>query len=260
MAQARQRLLPNHEHGSYSVPVRRPSPPCKPYSAPRLLGGTRRGFSLRTCHGEGTRPTAVRARKALFDALAHRASLHTDFTTEADSVWLLDAFAGSGALGLEALSRWQECNRGYNKRRGAFFEKDAATAQTLRDNIERSGLNGQVFCADALAPRASRTLHDRGTVKLAFFDPPYAMSATKAVRAPAAFAEQGWFSKGALVVFQRATTQEALSLGEGFSPLGTLSSSSARFFFFRYAVFLPPSSSPVATPVATFATQASERA
>ncbi len=253
--------------------MRRPSPPCKPYPAPRLLGGTRRGFSLRTGHGEGTRPTAVRARKALFDALAHRASLHTDLTTEEGSVWLLDAFAGSGALGLEALSRWQEDNQGC----GVFFEKDTATAQALRDNIERSGLKGRVLCADALTPMPARAFNERGesgprkikleikleiklAIKLAFFDPPYAMSAAKAVRAPAAFAEQGWFSEGALVVFQRATTQEALSLGEGFSPLGTLSSSSARFFFFRYAVFLPPSSPPVATPVATPATQASERA
>ena len=218
---------------------------------------------MRTGHGEGTRPTAVRARKALFDALAHRASLHTDLTTEEGSVWLLDAFAGSGALGLEALSRWQEDNQGC----GVFFEKDTATAQALRDNIERSGLKGRVLYADALTPMPARAFDERGEgeqrttkIKLAFFDPPYAMSAAKAVRAPAAFAEQGWFSEGALVVFQRATTQEVLSLGEGFAPLGTLSSSSARFFFFRYAVFLPPSSSPVATPVATFATQASERA
>ena len=235
--------------------VRRSSPLRNGLPAPRLLGGTRRGLLLKTHSEEGMRPTAARARKALFDTLTHRPALRAALMPTQDSasnaspteddLWLLDAFAGSGALGLEALSRWQECNRGYNKRRGAFFEKDAATAQTLRDNIERSGLNGQVFCADALAPRASRTLHDRGTVKLAFFDPPYAMPMEEAVRAPAAFAKQGWFSESALIVFQRAAKREpSLSLGEDFVPLGTLSSSSACFFFFRYA----PPSLPVPVP------------
>ena len=206
--------------------------------APRLLGGTRRGFALQTSVGEETRPTAVRARKALFDALAHRASLHTDFAAEEGSTWLLDAFAGSGALGLEALSRQQEGNQGGKEGYGVFFESNAATAQVLRANIEQSTLKGRVLCSDALAPMPARTPDERGRITLAFFDPPYAME--EAADAPAAFAAQGWFAEGALVVFQRAATREqalsslGLSLGEGFAPLGGLSSSSACFFFFRY--------------------------
>ena len=219
---------------------------------PRLLGGTRRGFALQTSVGEETRPTAVRARKALFDALAHRASLHTDFAAEEGSAWLLDAFAGSGALGLEALSRnpkespkdSQGGSEGGKEGYGVFFESNAATAQVLRANIEQSGLKGRVLCSNALAPMPARTPDERGRITrggitLAFFDPPYAME--EAVDAPAAFAAQGWFAEGALVVFQRAATREqalsslGLSLGEGFAPLGGLSSSSACFFFFRYA-------------------------
>ena len=216
---------------------------------PRLLGGARRGFALQTSVGEETRPTAVRARTALFDALAHRASLHTDFTAEEGSAWLLDAFAGSGALGLEALSRWQGGSEGGKEGYGVFFESNAATAQVLRANIEQSGLKGRVLCSNALAPMPARTPDERGRITrggitlggitLAFFDPPYAME--EAVDAPAAFAAQGWFAEGALVVFQRAATREqalsslGLSLGESFAPLGGLSSSSACFFFFRYA-------------------------
>ena len=182
------------------------------------------------------RPTAARARKALFDTLTHRPSLHAEFMTGDgsagdDTLWLLDAFAGSGALGLEALSRWQ----GYNEGCGIFFENNIATAQVLRANIEQSGLKGQVVRSDALAPRPARAPSERGNIKLAFFDPPYAMPTAEAVDSPRAFAEQGWFACGALVVFQRAAKREPLlSLGEGFAPLGTLSSSSACFFFFRY--------------------------
>ncbi len=171
------------------------------------------------------RPTAVRARKALFDVLNHRPSLRVDFTAKENSFWLLDAFAGSGALGLEALSRWQGDNEG-----GVFFEGDAATARVLRCNIERSRLGGRVFCSDALAPGEAK---EKGAIRLAFFDPPYAMSVEDAMRAPAAFAERGWLGEGALVVVQRAAGEE-LSLGGGFVSLGTLLSSSACFFFFRY--------------------------
>ncbi len=217
------------------------------HKAPRLLGGERRGFALQTSAKEGKgegkgegkamRPTAVRARKALFDALTHRASLRVNFTAEENSCgensfWLLDAFAGSGALGLEALSRWQRSNKGDNEGCGIFFEGDAATARVLRDNIERSGLGGRVVCRDASAPGEAR---EQGAIRLAFFDPPYAMSDEEVARAPAAFAKGGWFGEGALVVFQRAAGGESsLSLGEEFVLQGDLLSSSARFFFFRY--------------------------
>ena len=182
------------------------------------------------------RPTAVRARKALFDALTHRASLRMNFMAEEKSCgekscWLLDAFAGSGALGLEALSRWQKPNEGDSEGCGIFFEGDAVMARVLRGNIERSGLGGRVVCRDAMAPGEAR---ERGAIRLAFFDPPYAMSDEEAARAPASFAKGGWFSGGALVVFQRAAGGEELLLGEEFVLLGDLLASSARFFFFRY--------------------------
>ena len=215
----------------------------------RLLGGTKRGLLLQTNSAQGMRPTTARARKSLFDTLAHRPALHTEFATNS-SPWMLDAFAGSGALGLEALSRWQG--------HGIFVEQHPTTAQILHDNIERSTLRGKVLRANALTPppASAPNILARGTIKLAFFDPPYATK-EEVANSAAAFVKQGWFAEGALLVFVRATTQEPLfDLEEEiFAPLGNLSSSSTRFLFFRYA-----SPSCVASSLQAASAQTSERA
>jgi 16S rRNA (guanine966-N2)-methyltransferase len=126
----------------------------------RIIAGAWRGRALAAPAGLATRPTADRVRQALFDMLMHapwagRAVL--------EGTVVLDAFAGSGALGLEALSR----GAGH----AVFFEQDRVAQAALRANIAACGAGDrvEVLAGDVLrAPR--RVTSPAG---LAFFDPPY---------------------------------------------------------------------------------------
>jgi 16S rRNA (guanine966-N2)-methyltransferase len=110
------------------------------------LGGRRLGVPP----GRGTRPTADRVREALFSMLGDVAGLH-----------VLDLFAGSGALGIEALSRGAAS--------ATFVESDARAAAVIRANLDELGTEGQVIRQDALAFLGSSP----GPFDLVFADPPY---------------------------------------------------------------------------------------
>jgi 16S rRNA (guanine966-N2)-methyltransferase len=126
----------------------------------RIIAGAWRGRALAAPAGLATRPTADRVRQALFDMLMHapwagRAVL--------EGAVVLDAFAGSGALGLEALSR--------GAAHAVFFEHDRAALAALRANIAACGAGA---CADVLAQDVLRAPRRVGPpAGLAFFDPPY---------------------------------------------------------------------------------------
>jgi 16S rRNA (guanine966-N2)-methyltransferase len=150
----------------------------------RIVAGAWRGRRLAAPEGAATRPTSDRARQALFDVLTHgafagRSVLH--------GARVLDAFAGTGALGLEALSR------------GAaetwFIERDRAALAALRANIAacRAEAVARVVVADALSP--PRAAAPAGLV---FLDPPY--GETLVPRALAVLTAAGWIAPGALVV------------------------------------------------------------
>lgn len=120
----------------------------------RIITGTARGRRLETLAGEDTRPTAERVKEGLFSVL--------QFEIEGRRV--LDLFAGSGQLGLEALSRGAaDC---------VFVDKNAAAVEIVRRNLKQTGLSehARVICQDAMAYLA------RGgeTFDIAFLDPPYA--------------------------------------------------------------------------------------
>lgn len=123
----------------------------------RIIAGTWRGRVLRRPAG-ATRPTADRVRQALFDMLMH-ASWGGRAVVEADEV--LDVFAGTGALGLEALSR--------GARHAGFIEQDRVAAAVLRANIAACGGEGRasVVVGDALA------VGPGPAAGLVFLDPPY---------------------------------------------------------------------------------------
>ena len=133
--------------------------------------------------GASTRPTADRVRQALFDRLMHapwagRATI--------ENACVLDAFAGTGALGMEALSR--------GGAHATFIENNRAALQTLRANIAacRAEDRCTVLPADALHP-------PRGApCRLLFLDPPY--GAGLVPQAVAALATAGWVGQGTLVV------------------------------------------------------------
>jgi 16S rRNA (guanine966-N2)-methyltransferase len=120
----------------------------------RIIGGTHRGRRIVAPRGPHTRPTGDRVREALFNLVG-----------PVEDASVLDLFAGSGALGLEALSR--------GARRCAFAEADAAACRVIRQNLEALGLTGGlVLQRDAVAvlreERSARRRHE-----LVLIDPPY---------------------------------------------------------------------------------------
>jgi 16S rRNA (guanine966-N2)-methyltransferase len=145
----------------------------------RLSGGAHRGRHVAV--PPGARPTEGRVREALFSIWSGRL----------DGARVLDLFAGTGALGLEALSR------------GAafclFVEEDAEARGLIRRNVEAFGLTGvtKIFRRDAtdLGPAPNR-----GTYGLAFLDPPYVKGLAE--RALASAAGGGWLAASALVVVE----------------------------------------------------------
>ncbi|MBY0422485.1 MAG: 16S rRNA (guanine(966)-N(2))-methyltransferase RsmD [Parvularculaceae bacterium] len=166
----------------------------------RIVGGAFRGRTIAAPKGSSTRPTADGAREALFNVLAHR----DDFSFEGARV--IDLFAGSGALGLEAMSR------------GAawclFVETDAAARGAIRDNVETLGL----FGATRIHRRSATSLGDKpagvgAPFTLAFLDPPYAMD----LCAPCLDVLRAgrWLADAALVVVEQGE-REAPAEAQGF--------------------------------------------
>ena len=180
----------------------RGSPPSRvqgqsPWPSLRIIAGTLRGRTLAAPVGYATRPTAQRMRQALFDMLMH-APWGGRNVMEGASV--LDAFAGTGALGLEALSRGAAS--------ATFMESDGLALAALRANIAlcRSEARARVVAADVLRP-------PKGPAQgLVFLDPPYAEgvvpSALTALRAG------GWIAPGTLVVAETARSEIFVPAGE----------------------------------------------
>lgn len=152
----------------------------------RIVGGTYRGHTLEAPKGQNTRPTSDRVRESLFNILAHSIS---DFSLEGCRV--LDLFAGSGALGLEALSRGAAF---------CLFVENAPEARgAVRQNIETLGLTGvtKVLRRDATALGTPGTL---GTYGLVFADPPYRKGLGE--KALYSVFENGWLEQNALCVLE----------------------------------------------------------
>ncbi len=120
----------------------------------RVTAGSARGIQLRSPRGRGTRPTAGRLREALFSML---------LAADVDFAAVLDLYAGSGALGIEALSRGAE--------RATFVEGDARACATIRDNLARAGFAGQGRVVRAQVGRWAGAADGPYTLVLA--DPPY---------------------------------------------------------------------------------------
>lgn len=161
----------------------------------RIVGGTLRGRPIVSPKHEGLRPTSDRVRQSLFNILEHGVA---DFSLAGARV--IDLFAGTGALGLEAVSR-----------RAAFclfVDTEPASRALIRTNVEAFGLTGvtRIFRRDAT------DLGPAGTVApftLAFLDPPYEHGLAE--RALAALANGRWLAHGAILVLEeRAGIEIAL--------------------------------------------------
>ena len=158
----------------------------------RIVAGEWRGRALTAPPGVTTRPTADRVRQALFDMLAHAPWAGPDCVEDAV---VLDLFAGTGGLGLEALSR--------GARSATFVEKDRAALAALRANIAACKATERctVVAADVL------TVLPRGAANLIFLDPPYGLDLVP--RALARLRGAGAIAPEALIVAETGRSDPA---------------------------------------------------
>lgn len=166
----------------------------------RIVGGAYRGRGIIAPPGQSTRPTSDRAREAVFNVLAH-----APWSPGLDGARVIDLFAGSGALGLEALSRGASfC---------LFVETDAAARGAIRENAEALGGAGELFGKTRIHRRDATDLGERPgsdgpAFDIAFLDPPYAKGLGE--RALAQLADGRWLAEGAIVVFERGAEEPAI--------------------------------------------------
>ncbi len=186
----------------------------------RIIGGEFRGRSIAAPPGEATRPTSDRARQAVFNMLEH-----APWSPGLEGRRVIDLFAGSGALGLEALSR------------GAVFALFVETAEAargaLRDNVEGLGLYGRarIHRRDA-TDLGERPASAGPAFDLAFLDPPYAKGLGE--KALAELAAGGWLAPGAVAVFERGA-KEPDPETPGFELLDVRNYGAARVLILKWA-------------------------
>ncbi|WP_378943315.1 16S rRNA (guanine(966)-N(2))-methyltransferase RsmD [Mesorhizobium sp. ANAO-SY3R2] len=167
----------------------------------RVVGGDLRGRPLATPRDHAIRPTTDRTREALFNMLAHR------FADRLEGARVLDLFAGTGALGVEALSRGASyC---------VFIEESAEGRGLIRTNVEAFGLTGRtkIFRRDATSLGDAGTM---GPFGLVFADPPYGKGLGE--RALHSARAGGWLAPRALCIVEE-TAAVAFEPGPGFSVL-----------------------------------------
>jgi 16S rRNA (guanine966-N2)-methyltransferase len=183
----------------------------------RVVGGRLRSRPIAGPKGEGLRPTADRLREALFNILAHA------YGDPVAGARVLDLFAGTGALGIEAISR----GAAY----ALFVDEGVEARALLRQNTETLGLGGvtRIFRRDAtrLGPA-----HPLEPFSLAFLDPPYGKGlAEKALTSARA---GGWLQPHALVVVEEAA-DAGFAAPQGFEELERRTYDDTEFTFLRAA-------------------------
>ncbi len=176
----------------------------------RIVAGRWRGRALAAPPGTKTRPTSDRARQALFDILTH-----APWSPGLIDRTVLDAFAGTGALGLEALSR--------GAKSAVFLENDRAAVAAIRANVLACGAEARVIAADATRPPAADRPAD-----LVFLDPPYGQAL--AVRAVTALAAAGWVTAETLLIAETGRDEAPPSEAD---MLDTRTHGAARLWFWR---------------------------
>jgi 16S rRNA (guanine966-N2)-methyltransferase len=186
----------------------------------RIVSGEFRGKTLVAPSGEATRPTSDRARQAIFNILEHAA-----WSRGLRGTRVIDLFAGSGALGFEALSR------------GAafclFVETDEAARGAIRQNVDAMHLFGRtrVHRRDA-TDLGVRPGADGPAFDLAFLDPPYGKGLGE--RALERLAAGGWLAEGAVVVFERGAGEAPFAVA-GYEALDARDYGAARVHFLKFA-------------------------
>ena len=183
----------------------------------RVVGGRLRSRPLAGPKSDAVRPTADRLREALFNILAH------SYGDPIAGARVLDLFAGTGALGIEAISR----GAAY----ALFVDEGVEARALLRDNVEALGLGGvtRIFRRDAtkLGPA-----HPLEPFSLVFLDPPYGKGLAE--KALIAAREGGWLRPDALIVVEEAA-EATFKAPEGFSEIERRQYDDTEFVFLRSA-------------------------
>lgn len=153
----------------------------------RVIGGTLRGRKLRATRGQRVRPTSSRAREALFDILG-----------DCEGLRVLDLFAGSGALGIEALSRGADF--------AVFVDLSYSAVRRVRQNLSECGLEPRSRVIQGEAGRILRKLAAAGErFSLILIDPPYEKGLVK--RALSVIGERGLLLPGSMVVAEHHASE-----------------------------------------------------
>ncbi|PDT77765.1 16S rRNA (guanine(966)-N(2))-methyltransferase RsmD [Bradyrhizobium sp. C9] len=181
----------------------------------RVVGGRLKGRNLASPSGREIRPTADRLRESVFNILIHA------YDNPIEDARVLDLFAGTGALGIEAISRGAKFT--------LFVDNGAEARALLRNNVEALGLGGttKVYRRDAtdLGPA-----HPVEPFSLVFLDPPYGKGL--ADKALASLRNGGWLTPGALLVVEEAKAA-AFSAPEGFEELERRAYDDTEFVFLK---------------------------
>ena len=186
----------------------------------RIVAGKLKGRAIVAPEGQGTRPTSDRARQAIFNVLEHAA-----WAEPLAGARVMDLFAGSGALGFEAMSR------------GAafclFVETDEAARGAIRENADTCGVMGatRVHRRSAI-DLGVRPGSDGEAFDLAFLDPPYGKGLGE--QALARLLDGNWLKPGALVVFERGSDEPEIET-PGYERLDARDYGAARVLFLRVA-------------------------
>jgi 16S rRNA (guanine966-N2)-methyltransferase len=159
----------------------------------RIIAGTARGRRLAVPAAGATRPTADRAREGLFSSLQSLTDVH--------GAQVVDLFAGSGALGLEALSR--------GAAGAVLVEQDAAALRALRGNVEKVGLPGAVVVDERVEHYLARPV--AAAFDVALLDPPYEHDVV-----PVLEALLPWLAEDAVVAVERRTRGPGLAWPRGY--------------------------------------------
>jgi 16S rRNA (guanine966-N2)-methyltransferase len=188
----------------------------------RIVGGNFKGRSLVTPDGQNTRPTSDRAREAIFNILAH-----ADWAPSLEGARVMDVFAGSGALGFEAMSR----GAGFC----LFVETDEKARGAIRDNVETFGLFGttRVHRRDA-TQLGVRPGSQAEAFNLVFLDPPYRKGLGE--KALDGLISGNWLSENAIIVFERAADEDDF-VTDVWQKINVKTYGAAQFLFLQQKIF-----------------------
>ena len=171
----------------------------------RVIAGQAGGRRLAVPAGRDTRPTSDRAREGLFGTITSLAPLA--------GARVLDLYAGSGAVGLEALSR--------GAAHVLLVESSPRASQVIAQNVAALGLPGAEVVTDRVERVLARGPADGragGRYGIAFADPPYATADAAVTRMLSCLTSRDWLAPGALVIIERATRSGPVTWPDGIEP------------------------------------------